>query len=154
MATKVEFLDPQRVRVETANGDSLILGYSDSLNYQINERFKGLFLKEVALLFEEYYDGSLDSVNGAILAGMYKANFNSFLWVMFDKNKERERVGKRIREIRKARNMDAKELAQKIGIDAGNLSRIEQGRFSVGLDILCKIAGVLGMSVDFVPVKK
>lgn len=39
----------------------------------------------------------------------------------------------------------------KIGIDAGNLSRIEQGRFSVGIDILNKIASVINTSLDFVP---
>ena len=71
--------------------------------------------------------------------------------MMNDRDKERERIGNRIKELRKEQNMDAKTLAQKIGIGAGNLSRIEQGKFSVGIDILNKIASVLQMKIDFVP---
>ena len=37
------------------------------------------------------------------------------------------------------------------GIDAANLSRIEQGKYSVGLDILSRIAFVLGAHIDLVP---
>ena len=85
---------------------------------------------------------------------MYQANLNGFLWAMPDRDKERIRIGNRIKELRKEQGLDAKDLAQKIGIDAGNLSRIEQGRFSVGIDTLNKIASVLNMSVDFVPLKK
>ena len=70
---------------------------------------------------------------------------------MNDRGKERERIGRRIKELRNQQNIDAKTLAQRVGIDAGNLSRIEQGKFSVGLDILCKIASALNMRIDFVP---
>ncbi|NDV14863.1 helix-turn-helix domain-containing protein [Muricauda sp. TY007] len=35
-------------------------------------------------------------------------------------------------------------------MDAANLSRIEQGRYSVGLDILSRISEVLGVKVDLV----
>ena len=91
---------------------------------------------------------------GPILRGMYRNQLNPFFWVMPDKNMERVRIGNRIKEIRKAQGMDAKTLAQKVGIDAGNLSRIEQGYFSVGIDTLCKIAAVLNMTVDFVPIKQ
>jgi DNA-binding XRE family transcriptional regulator len=70
---------------------------------------------------------------------------------------ERERIGARIRELRKKKNIEAKSLAQIANIDAANLSRIEQGRYSVGIDILSKIASVLGAKielVDFVGPKK
>ncbi|HZX75218.1 MAG TPA: helix-turn-helix transcriptional regulator [Cyclobacteriaceae bacterium] len=72
-------------------------------------------------------------------------------------NQERERIGARIRELRKEKNIEAKMLAQIANIDAANLSRIEQGRYSVGLDILSKIAFALGAKielVDFVEPKK
>jgi transcriptional regulator with XRE-family HTH domain len=46
--------------------------------------------------------------------------------------------------------MEAKRLAMLTNIDAANLSRIEQGRYSVGLDILTKIAHALGVKVDLV----
>ena len=154
MSTKVEFIDPTRVKIETSNGDTYILGYSSTMNYQIEQQWNGYYTKTAVALFDKYYDGDVKSIWGPILRGMYQANLNGFLWAMLDKDKERIRIGNRIKELRKEQGMDAKELAQKIGIDAGNLCRIEQGRFSVGLDTLNKIAGVLGMSIDFVPQKK
>lgn len=70
---------------------------------------------------------------------------------------ERVRIGARIRELRKEKNIEAKLLSQLANIDAANLSRIEQGRYSVGLDVLSKIAIALGAKVelvDFVEPKK
>jgi transcriptional regulator with XRE-family HTH domain len=46
--------------------------------------------------------------------------------------------------------MEAKQLAMLADIDAANLSRIEQGRYSVGLDILSKISQALGVKIDLV----
>ena len=151
MATKVFFIDPLRVQVETSEGDVYVLGYSDNINYQYEQFNEGCFTKCVAFIFDEYYDGSEDSIWGEILKEMYNRRIRPFTWVICDRDKERVRIGSRIKELRKERGMDAKELAQKIGIDAANLSRIEQGRFSVGIDILNKIAGVMNMSLDFVP---
>ena len=37
MATKVFFIDPLRVQVETSEGDVYILGYSDNMNYHSDE---------------------------------------------------------------------------------------------------------------------
>ena len=65
---------------------------------------------------------------------------------------DRARIGSRIKEIREERGIEARELARLIGIDAANLSRIENGRYSVGLDILSKIATALGKKVDFVDI--
>ena len=63
---------------------------------------------------------------------------------------ERERIGEKIRKIRLEKGIEAKQLALLAGIDAANLSRIEKGRYSVGLDILSKIANALGVQVDLV----
>lgn len=154
MATQVEFIDPLRVRVETSNGDVYIIGYTDSTNYQIEQQFDRFYSKCVASLFEKYYDGNEKTIWGPILAEMYRARIYPFMWVMMDKDKERARIGKRIVELRKEKKMDAKELAQRVGIDPGNLSRIEKGHFSVGIDILNKIASALNMKLDFVPIEK
>ena len=151
MATKVFFIDPLRVQVETSEGDVYILGYSDNMNYQYEQIKDGCFTKCVAFIFDKYYSGSEESIWNDILKEMFIRRIRPFTWVICDRDKERIRLGSRIKELRKERGMDAKELAQKIGIDAANLSRIEQGRFSVGIDILNKIAGVMNMSLDFVP---
>ena len=150
MATKVEFIDPKRVKVETSEGDTFILGYTDTMNYQIEEKWDGFYSKCVSGLFDKYYNGDRGTIWGPIAAGMLRNCLVPFEWVLVDRDKERIRIGNRIKELRKEQGLDAKELAQKIGIDAGNLSRIEQGRFSVGFDILNKIASIFNMRVDFI----
>ena len=67
-----------------------------------------------------------------------------------DRNADRERIGLRIKTMREERQMDAKTLAQKAGITPANMSRIEQGKYSPGLDILCRIASAMDMQLDFV----
>ena len=69
-------------------------------------------------------------------------------------NEDRARIGKRIREIREEQKMDAKQLALRTGIDAANISRIEQGKYSVGLDVLSKLANALGYKVDLVKIEE
>ena len=71
-----------------------------------------------------------------------------------DRQGERTRIGKKISQIRKEKGIEAKDLAKLANIDAANLSRIEQGRYSVGLDILSKLAFVLGHHIDIVPNQK
>lgn len=66
------------------------------------------------------------------------------------RHKDRARIGERIRQIRMDRGMEARDLARLAGIDAANLCRIENGKYSVGLDILSKIAAALGKKIDFV----
>lgn len=154
MKTNVFFIDPLRIKVETSDSDVYVLGYSDSMNYQIEQMHDGCITKSISVLFDKYYDGTEESIWGVILREMFKNMIRPFTWVMCDRDKERLRIGYRIKELRKESGMEAKELAQKIGIDAANLSRIEQGRFSVGIDILNKIAGVFNMSLDFVPKKQ
>lgn len=152
MATKVSFIDPLRVKVETEMGDTFILGYRSNINYEINQRYDGAFIKCMAEAFDRYYHGDKEDVWGKIHAIFYHTSYDNFFWVQQDRDEERERIGGRIRELRKMQGLDAKSLAQQVGIDAGNLSRIEQGRFSVGFDILSRIANVLRMRVDFVPI--
>ena len=65
-------------------------------------------------------------------------------------NQERIRIGARIRELRKEKNIEAKKLSQLANIDAANLSRIEQGRYSVGIDVLSKIALALNSKIELI----
>ena len=69
-----------------------------------------------------------------------------------DRQEERTRIGARIKQLREERSLEARDLAAFAGIDAANLSRIENGRYSVGLDILSKIAAALRKKIDFVDI--
>lgn len=53
-------------------------------------------------------------------------------------------IGKKIKEIRKNRGLTQDILAEKVGIDAKHLSRIECGKNSLSLNLLLKICSVLG----------
>lgn len=63
---------------------------------------------------------------------------------------ERERIGHRIAELRREKKMTQEMLAELTGIRRPHISRIEQGRYSVGFDTLQAIASALGCTVDFI----
>jgi transcriptional regulator with XRE-family HTH domain len=59
-------------------------------------------------------------------------------------------LGERIKELRKKRQMSQEQLAEKVLIDAKNLSRIEVGRGYPSLDTLEKISKALNVEMrDF-----
>lgn len=62
----------------------------------------------------------------------------------------REDFGRRIELIRKKKNITQEELAAKTGILRNNLSRIENGKYNTGMDILLRIANALDMELEFV----
>ena len=96
--------------------------------------------------------GTLEGDYRRINERIYHDGYEMMYYIVLEpkRSEERQRIGDRIRELRKKKGIDAKDLASRIGIDASNLSRIEQGRYSVGLDILSKIASALGAKVDIV----
>lgn len=67
-----------------------------------------------------------------------------------NKELERLRIGHRIATLRKQRGMTQQDVADKTGLQRNHLSRIEQGRYSVGFDTLQGIAEALGGTVDIV----
>ena len=65
-------------------------------------------------------------------------------------NKDRIKIGNRIRTIREKQGYSASRIADAIGIRESSYNRIEEGKFSVGLDILSRIAEALGCEIDFI----
>jgi transcriptional regulator with XRE-family HTH domain len=61
---------------------------------------------------------------------------------------ERERIGKRIAEIRKETGISQAKLAEMSGLDQGHIARIELGKYNVGIDTLSKIAEVFHKKID------
>ena len=57
-------------------------------------------------------------------------------------------LGKRIRTIRKKKQMTQEYLAEQVGIEPSNISHIERAASKVGLGTLVKIANALQCSVD------
>lgn len=85
------------------------------------------------------------------IALMYKIGFSCKVWSDNVRTYERKRIGKQIKDMRLKQKMEAKKLAELTGIDAANICRIEQGSYSVGYDILAKIALALGARLELVP---
>lgn len=69
---------------------------------------------------------------------------------MINKELQRQRIGQRIAEIRKEKGLTQQDLADRTGIQRNHISRIEQGRYSVGFDTLQLIAEALGGNVEIV----
>lgn len=83
------------------------------------------YLREIAdWLHAEHYDKAMPSIEA-----------------------QRASMGQTIRSLRTQRGLTQAELARMAGITQSNLARIEAGKYSVGLDILNKIANALGVEV-------
>lgn len=63
---------------------------------------------------------------------------------------ERLRIGQRIAALRKEQGLTQEQLGEKCGIRGNHITRIEKGRYSVGLDTLAAIAKALNKRIDFV----
>lgn len=61
---------------------------------------------------------------------------------------KRKLIGRRIKELRKARGVSQEAVAEKMGIDAKYLGFIEQGRGNPTLGVLIKLAETLRVEID------
>lgn len=62
---------------------------------------------------------------------------------------ETQSFGKRIQELRQAKNLSQRELARKVEMDFGYLSKIENGRMSApNNEIVGRLAQVLGADLN------
>ena len=62
----------------------------------------------------------------------------------------REYIGKRIAEIRQAKGLSIRQLAEDCGVNFANIYKIENGKYNVSIDILGKICEALGYRIDIV----
>ena len=153
--TKIEFVNELQARVVLPSGEAYIVSFPSTFNYSSG----GHFIKtaEAAFDFKMVYSHiPISDAIRKINAELYSSDYEMIVHVAvdLDKGEERKRIGNRIKELRKKNNVDAKTLASRVGIDASNLSRIEQGHYSVGFDILSKIANYLGARIDLVEVEQ
>ena len=62
----------------------------------------------------------------------------------------RLRIGRQIADLRSQKGMTQQQLADAAGITRVHVSRVESGKYSVGLDILAKIANALDVRVGLI----
>lgn len=150
--TMVEFLPNEvQARVILLQGDAFIVSFPSSHNFHSG----GHFVKLLSSMFDSYAPTAdrmtIENIK-RINAQLYLADYEMIgnICPDQDKHEERKRIGQQIVELRKIQKMDAKTLAARVGTSPSNLSRIEQGHFSVGFDMLNKIANALGARVELV----
>ena len=68
----------------------------------------------------------------------------------YQRNINREYIGKRVAEIRQAKGLSIRKLEELCGVSAQNITKIEHGRYNVSIDILGKICEALGRKIEIV----
>lgn len=66
------------------------------------------------------------------------------------KENTRQRIGKRIAELRRERGLSQEELAGRIGIHQSALNRIEMGRHSTTVGMIAAIAAAMDCRVEII----
>lgn len=62
----------------------------------------------------------------------------------------RKRIGKKITQLRKEAGLSQENLAEIAGLDRTNVSKIENGRYNISIDLLSKVVSALNADIDFV----
>jgi len=147
--SRAQILDEHFVEVQTQDGEIFRI-MSTIGKYDGGDEYKAYILHLAEFIFDRNFSDDKEQMinrisrefimNGVPCLGMDHGN----------REAERIRIGRRIRELREAKKMEARDLAVLVGIDAANLSRIEQGKYSTGVDILSRICVVLNAHLDLV----
>ena len=151
METKLLSIQKKRsgsteVLVEHPQGGVFVVGFNGALPLVYQKEFS----QAICTITDNFIKLEKDNYYNYVSQELLFNRFPMPLYAGQDRNTDRERIGHRIKELREEQNWDSKTLALKAGITPANMSRIEQGKYSPGLDILSRIASVLGMKLDFV----
>ena len=148
MFSKSYFIDNKTLVVVDSEGEEFKLTFFFPL---IDNQ-----LEDVAHYFAASFDKNFSHDKSEMIYSVFcdvQANLSlSFSSWSSDRSVERVRIGARLKELREKKGMEAKNVARLAGIDPANLSKIEAGRYSVGLDILAKITNAIGAKVDIIEI--
>ena len=147
--SRAQILDNHFVEVQTSDGEIFRI-MSDLAKYDSDE-YKKYVLHLIEFIFDRNFSDDKENMCNRISREFILNAVPSMGMDAGNRQRERVRIGKRIRELRESKKMEARDLALLTGIDAANLSRIEQGKYSTGVDILSRIAIVLDAHLDLIP---
>jgi len=151
MKAEIEFIKENQIHVRLDNYEELI-GYLRNQN-PISDKKKKEVIESLTHIFEKAptsYEATrfVGILAEPLLMGM------TFQTIVGQAEANRKRIGARIKELREARGYTARDLAFMTRIDPANLSRIEQGKYSVTIDTLDKIAYFLDCRIQLVEYKE
>ncbi len=147
--SRAQILDNHHVEVQTPDGEIFTM-ISDLASYTSDE-YRNYVLHLIEFIFDRNFSDDKEQMANRIRCAFLRNAVPSLGIDYGNRQDERVRIGRRIRELREAKKMEARDLALLTGIDAANLSRIEQGKYSTGIDILSRIAIVLNAHLDLIP---
>lgn len=147
--SKAKIIDDKIVEVIAPDGE--IFSLITRIGIYTNEDTRNYQLRQVESVFDKNFSEDKEIMAKNIWRDLMLIGVTFMGLSSGDRQGERTRIGNKIREIREAKGIEAKDLAKLANVDAANLSRIEKGKYSVGLDILSRIAFVLGHQIDIVP---
>lgn len=61
---------------------------------------------------------------------------------------QRRKIGRKVKDLRLARDLSQVDLALMVGTDRGQISRIEAGEINAGIDSYIKLAAALGVDLS------
>ena len=146
--SRAQILDRHFVEVQTPDGE-LFKIMSDIAKYDSDE-YKAYVLHLIEFIFDRNFSDDKEQMANRISRDFLLNAVPSMGMDSGNRQAERIRIGKRIKELREAKKMEARDLALLTGIDAANLSRIEQGKYSTGVDILSRICVILDAHLDLI----
>lgn len=149
--SKARIIDDKMIEVIAPDGETFSV--LAQIGIYKNEKTRHYQLHLVEYVFDKNFSDDKELMSSNIWHDLL-LNGVSFMGMSSgDRQGERTRIGRKIRKIREEKGIEAKDLAKLANVDAANLSRIEQGKYSVGLDILSRIAFVLGCQIDIIPIQ-
>ena len=63
---------------------------------------------------------------------------------------QRIRIGKEVMQLRARSNLTQQQLSDKSGVTRANIAKIEAGRYSVGFDVIQRVAEALDSDIKLV----
>jgi DNA-binding Xre family transcriptional regulator len=146
--SRAQILDDHTVEVQTKDGELFNIT-SDVAKYSSDE-YKAYVLHLIEFIFDRNFSDDKEQMVNRITSDFLRNAVPALGMDYGNRMPERVRIGQRIRELREKKRMEARDLALLTGIDAANLSRIEQGKYSTGIDILSRICVVLDAHLDLI----
>ena len=149
--SRATIIDEKRVEVITQDGEKFCI--LSRLGTYCDDEYKQYMLHLIEFIFDHNFAEDKETMINRIYRDFILNAVPSMGIDEGNRYNERIRIGKRIKELREEKRMEARDLALLAGIDAANLSRIEQGKYSTGIEMLSRIANILDAHVDIVPNK-
>lgn len=147
--SRAQILDRYNVEVQTPDGE--IFKINSSIAKYDSDEYKAYLLHLIEFIFDRNFSDDKEQMVDRIFRDFMLNAVPSMGIDEGNRKDERVRIGQRIKELREAKKMEARDLAILTGIDAANLSRIEQGKYSTGVDILSRICIILNAHLDLIP---